>query len=109
MKNINSYILLFFLSLVSIFSNDWTNSTTKDILQTYDSIVVHTIDVGEDTDNSILVSGRTIHVLKKVFYDDSYFYSLLTPSKVGKKVYVTDLPIHIKCSVKSFLHLLQLY
>ncbi|PUB29486.1 hypothetical protein C8J95_106139 [Elizabethkingia sp. YR214] len=109
MKNINSYILLFFLSLVSIFSDDWTNSTTKNISHTYDSIVVHTIDVGEDTDNSILVSGRTIHVLKKVFYDDSYFYSLLTPSKVGKKVYVTDLPIHIKCSVKSFLHLLQLF
>ncbi|AMR43070.1 hypothetical protein A4C53_RS06350 [Elizabethkingia anophelis] len=109
MKNINSYILLFFLSFVSIFSNDWTDSVTKNIPNTQDSIVIHTIDLGEDTDISILVSSRTIHVLKKVFYDDSYFYSLLAPSKVGKKVYVTDLPVHIKCSVKSFLHLLQLF
>ncbi|AQX06726.1 hypothetical protein BAX97_03830 [Elizabethkingia meningoseptica] len=109
MKSINSYIILFLLSFASIFSNDWTNSVAKNTPSIQDNIVVNTIDLGDDTDISILVSSRTIHVLKKVFYDDSYFYSLLAPTEIGKKVYVTELPVHIKCSVKSFLHLLQLY
>ena len=109
MKNIRSYILLFLLFFVGIFSNDWANAVSKNIPNTQDNIVVQTIDLGEDTDISILVSSRSYQVIKKIFHSDSYFYNLTVPLKLGQKIFVSIAQVHVRCAIKSFLHLLQLF
>ncbi|WP_292010427.1 hypothetical protein, partial [Chryseobacterium sp.] len=88
--------------------NNWVGSSDPKVTCKKD---VDIINILEETDVDVVALRAPVKVFKySINKDDhAYFNDFLKVYKISQKINTYVVPVFVRCAVKSFLHLLQLY
>lgn len=103
------FIFSLLFSTISVFGSPNTSQTSDAILHSVDHIIPELCEYCE-TEKEIVSLSRTVpKVSKKIAYLENFYFEFLDILSPKVKSYPTIESPLLRCGVKSFLHLLQLY
>lgn len=108
-KTLKFFFSLCLLIAFSVFGNEKVSVTPDVVSYTVDTILPEFCE-RHDAEQDILSMGRAIpKVLKKIVYLDNFYFYFVEVAITKNHSFSSHTFPRLRCGVKSFLHLLQLY
>ena len=109
MRNFRQLILIPLLFIFAFANIDSDSALSTHKLIAEQDYISHSFDQGTDLDSDMLTSFRTPQVLKKFLHIDKFFTASLMNIKDKVDIFVPTFQVKVRCALKSYLHLFQLF